>query len=478
MRPRSSRRSILTGLAAILLPAPASAADPVSPMMETISRYMSGAAARPLPQDVREKTAQHILDTLAAMISGSVLPPGRFSLRFARDVQDGRSCTIAASRLLCGPADAALVNAMLAHSDETDDSDPRSESHPGSAVVAATLAAGERFAVSGEAFLRAVTLGYDIGPRIGATLGKIEYMVSRHRSTHALSGVFGAAAAAGSVAGLDAKQMRWLLSYTSQQASGLASWQRDTDHIEKAFDFAGMAARNGVTAALLVRDGATGVDDIFSGADNFFQAFGPIHDPTNLIAGLGDDFEVTRTTIKKWTVGSPIQAPLDALERLLSKIGSPQQIKTVTVKVAAGEATIVDNRFVPDICLQHILAVMLVDGTVSFKSAHDVPRMKDPAVLRERAKIRLIHDMDLQQLMPQRVAVVQITLGDGRELEERVTSVKGTASNPMSHEEVVAKARDLIEPLLGRKKFADLVERVFSLDKVASIITLRPLLQI
>lgn len=472
-----SRRSLLAGLGAALLPASAFAAGPVSATMQTMSRYMSAAAARPLSQDVREKTAQHILDTLAAMISGSTLPPGQFDLHFARDIQDGKSCTIAASRLLCGPAEAALVNAMLAHSDETDDSHPGSESHPGSAVVPAALAAGERFAISGEAFLRAVALGFDIGPRVGATLGKIEYMVTSHRSTHALSGLFGAAAAAGSAAGLDAKQMRWLLSYTAQQASGLASWQRDTDHIEKAFDFAGMAARNGVTAALLLHDGATGVDDIFSGADNFFQAFGPLHDPATVTDGLGEIYEVTRTSIKKWTVGSPIQAPLDALERMLPKIGSRQRVKAVAVRVAAGEATIVDNRFVPDICLQHMLAVMLVDGTVTFKSAHDAARMKDPAVLRERAKIQLIHDEELQRLMPSRVAIVKITLDDSKEMEERVTSVKGTPQNPMSHEEVVAKARDLIEPVLGRSKFAGLTERIFSLEKVTSVTSLRPFLQ-
>ena len=95
-----------------------------------------------------------------------------------------------------------------------------------------------------------MTLAYDIGPRVTATLGKLQYMVESHRSTHSLAGTFGSAAAAGCAAGLNAQQMRWLLSYTAQEASGLASWQRDTEHVEKAFDFGGMPARNGVTAAL------------------------------------------------------------------------------------------------------------------------------------------------------------------------------------------------------------------------------------
>ena len=80
------------------------------------------------------------------------------------------------------------------------------------------------------------------------------------------------------------------------------------------------------------------------------------------------------------------------------------------MRVAAAEATIVDNREIPDICLQHMIAVMLVDGTVSFKSAHDVPRMKDPAVLAERAKVRFVHDEELERLMPRREAIVEVTL--------------------------------------------------------------------
>src|SRR5207249_10462399 len=130
---------------------------------------------------------------------------------------------------------------------------------------------------------------------------------------------FGSAAAAACAAGLNAQQMRWLLSYTAQQAGGLASWQRDTDHIEKSFDFGGMPARNGVTSALLVQAGGTGVDDILSGADNFLDAFVPKNDSAMIVAALGERYEITRTNIKKWTVGAPIQAPLDALDNLLKQ---------------------------------------------------------------------------------------------------------------------------------------------------------------
>src|SRR5205809_2624383 len=364
-------------------PRPASAAPATSSLMSTLSTYMSEAASRTPPEEIVEKTKQVILDTVAAMISGAELPPGKFAIQFARAHKGQKIATVAASNVVGGPIEAAMANGMLAHSDETDDTHSFSQSHPGCSVVPAALATGEQFGIDGTRFLRAVTLGYDIGPRVTATLGRLQYMVESHRSTHAISGTFGSAAAAGCAAGLNAKQMRWLLSYSAQQASGLASWQRDTDHIEKSFDFGGMPARNGVTAALLVQAGGTGVDDILSGADNFFQAFVPKNDSAMIVAALGERYEITRTNIKKWTVGAPIQAPLDALDNLLKQHRfGPDQVKQIVVRVAADEATIVDNREIPDICLQHLMAVMLVDKTVSFKSAHDNARMQDPAVLR------------------------------------------------------------------------------------------------
>src|ERR1700682_5310210 len=131
------------------------ASETVGPVMTTLSTYMSEASGRALPEEVVEKTKQHILDTLAAMISGSELPPGRVALGFVRAYGGKEVSTVVASNVLCGPIEAALTNGMLAHADETDDSHPASQSHPGCAVVPAALAAGEQVGISGTHFLRA-----------------------------------------------------------------------------------------------------------------------------------------------------------------------------------------------------------------------------------------------------------------------------------------------------------------------------------
>lgn len=454
------------------------AAEPASATMLKLSSYMADAAAHALPSDAVEKTKQMILDALAAMISGSELPPGRFAINFARLHSGEKTATIAGSNLTCGAIDAALVNGMLAHSDETDDTHSPSLSHPGCSVVPSALAAGEQFGIDGTRFLRAVALGYDIGPRVTMTMGRDIPMFEGHKSTHSISGTFGSAAAAGCAAGLNAQQVRWMLDYAAQEASGIASWQRDTEHIEKAFVFAGMPARNGVTAALLVQAGGTGIDDVFSGPDNYLMANAPKANPAMLVDKLGERYEITRTSVKKWTVGSPIQAPLDALEILLKRQPfTPDQVRQITVRVATNEAMIVNNREIPDICLQHMMAVMLIDKTVTFKSAHDTARMKDPAVLRQRAKVQLVGDEELQKRLPRREGIVEVTLAGGMRLTEHVENVRGTADNPMSREEIIAKARDLMTPVLGASACTRLIDRIFDLEKVKNVRELRPLLQ-
>ena len=447
-------------------------------VMTMLAAYMSAARTRALPAEVAEQAKYHLLDTFAAMISGSKLPPGQAAQRHIREHVGGGAVTVVGTALTAPPIDAALANGMMAHADETDDSHNQSRSHPGCAVVPAALAAGEISAIDGTGLLRAVALGYDIGTRVVMAMGGAAFSYESSLATHSIAGNFGATAAATCAIGLDSRQMRWALDYAAQQSSGITAWRRDTDHIEKAFVFAGMTARNGVTAALLVQSGWNGVDDIFSGPDNFFAAYAPKAQPDLLIDKLGERYEITQTDIKKWTVGSPIQGPLDAIEAIRGKKPfDADQVKKVTVRLAPSVANVVDNRDIPDICLQHMVAVMLIDKTVSFQAAHDKARMQDASVLKQRAKVNLVRDEELAKLLPARETVVEIEFSDGTKLSERVSAVRGTPRNPMGRNEVIDKARDLISPVLGPEQATRLIETVFDIDSLTDIRGLRRLLQ-
>ena len=194
-RSHLTRRRVVRAIA--VMPAAAAlsrrsrAAQPeAGDVMARLCAYMGEAAGRPLPARVAADTVHHVLDTLAAMISGSELPPGRQALQFARTYGGQGTATVVASDLACGPIEAAIVNGALAQADETDDNYSAGGAHPGCAVVPAALAVGEQFGIDGARFLRAVTLGYDVGMRAMKTiLGRTVL-----RDTHNVVGSFGASA--------------------------------------------------------------------------------------------------------------------------------------------------------------------------------------------------------------------------------------------------------------------------------------------
>src|SRR6266436_2154484 len=432
----------------------------VSPIMQQLSAYMSAAGTRALPEEVVEKAKQHILDTFAAMISGSGLPPGRAALEFARAYGGKEIATVVASKIVCGPIEAAFANGVLAHSDETDDSHGPSRSHPGVSTVPAGFASGEQYEISGAHFIRAVTLGYDIGTRVSMSLGGPGYQAATHRSTHGTAACFCAGAAAGCAAGLSA------------------------EHMEKAFLFAGKPAGVAVLTASIIRSGWSGVEDIFSGSDNFYEALAPREngaikaDPSLLVDKLGERYEIARTNIKKWTVGSPIQAPLDAMVIFFKQRSfTADDVQKVVVRIATDEANTVSNRDIPDICMEHMVAVMLLDKTVTFQSVHDKAGMKDPAVLRVRSKVEVVADPRIDARRPRREAIVELTLNDGTLLTEWVRDVRGTADNPLTRQEVVDKARDLIAPVLGSATSAALINKLLVLETLKDVRELRPDLQ-
>jgi 2-methylcitrate dehydratase PrpD len=448
----------------------------VSPVTQKLAAYIAGALRKPLPAAVAEKSKHHVLDTIAAMVSGARLLPGRKAISFVRALGGAKEACVIGSRILTTAVNAALANGMAAHADETDDSHAPSQTHPGCGIVPAALAMAERERRGGRALLRAVALGYDVGCRLTQSLDAHQFREDGH-STHSFGPTFGAAAAASALAGLVDSQIRHVLSYTAQQASGLSCWMRDAEHVEKAFDFGGMPARNGVAAAAMVAHGFSGVEDVFSGERSFFAAYGRSPRPDELVRGLGEDYEILHTNIKRWSVGSPIQAPLDSLAELIRENNlKANDVERLVVRVAHQGANTTDNRNMPDICMQHLCAVMLLDGTVTFKSSHDEKRMRERRVLEIRERIELIGDDALSRAMPSRQSIIEIRLRDGRSLRHHTTAVRGTAENPMTRAEVDAKSYDLIAPVIGKLRARKLCDMIWNLEKLGDVRKLRSLL--
>lgn len=445
--------------------------------MQKLATYIANARRRRLPAAVTERAKHHLLDTIAAMLSGSRLLPGRRAIEFVATQGGVPEATVIGSSLVTSAINAALANGMHAHADETDDTYYLALVHPGCGVVPAALALAERERATGTELLRAVVLGYDICARMSIALG-IERFRERGHSTHSFGHMFGAAAAAAAILKLNVDQTRYLLSYTAQQASGLSCWARDIEHIEKAFDFGGMPARNGVTAGLMASMKFTGVEDVFDGDRSFFHAHGLTASPEKLVHALGRTYEIMNTSIKRWAIGYPIQAPIDAVLNLIVKHRiAANDVESVVVTIDDQGARTVNQRTMASINIQHLVAVMLLDGDISFASAHDNRRVCDPRVLKLKERITLQGSAALGRAKTTQ-AIVEIITRDGRRLRHHTKAVRGTAANPMPRAEVEAKARDLLLPVIGARRTARLVDTVWQIEGLKDARALRPLLQV
>ena len=217
---------------------------------------------------------------------------------------------------------------------------------------------------------------------------------------------------------------------------------------------------------------------MFSGHENFFQTYAPKSDPATLVDKLGERYEVTQTIIKKWSTGGPIQSPLDAVVNLRKEHPfKAEHVKEIIVHLSTSAAPKVDNVVSPDLCLQYLVAVLLLDGTVSFKAAHDKARMDEPAIQRSAARCASSRRKSSNGCCRAASPSIEIALADGTVLKETNDTVRGTPENPMSEDEIVGKARDLIVPVLGADKCTALIDQVLALERVKDVRELRPLLQ-
>ena len=477
---RSTRRTVIKGAGALALTLGSSriafAAPGDGDVTGRLARYMVSARERALPPAVVTACKDRILDTLGAMISGARMKPGLAAVRYVRSLAGTGEALVIASGFRTTAINAAFANAMCAHADETDDFEPVTKAHPGSCVVPAALAMAEREGRSGAEFIRAVALGYDLACRLLMALGP-DLVRGTHRSAEGTSSTFGALGAAAPLARLDEQGMRFAISYAAQQVSGLWSWVKDEDHIEKAFDFAGMGARNGVMAVTMVQAGLTGVSDVLDGTHNLFIALSTDPKPEAMLDGLGSRFYVTESAIKTFSVGYPIQSPLDAFLTLRKQAAlTPDDVRHILVRIPADAIGIVGDSAMPDVNCQHLIALALVRGAVSFADSHDAALMQDPAVLAQRAKIEVIGDKTLMDPEAPRGGIVEVTLKDGRQLQQHTKFPPGTKENPLGTERVNAKVRDLIAPVLGANKADLLIHQVNRLETLDDMRKLRPLL--
>ncbi|MBM2806278.1 MAG: hypothetical protein HW419_4171 [Deltaproteobacteria bacterium] len=440
-------------------------------LTKQLSEYIAGARAAELPSAIVERAKIHILDALGAIVSGSLLKPGRLIVDFVRTQGGAPQASVFATELRTSAMHAAFANGVMAHADETDDTHFPTVTHPGSVVVPSAFALAEKEQSSGGDFITAVVLGYDVMCRVSKTLDR-KWMQDRCIHAGSISAGFGAAATAARILRLSAKQARYALAFAGTQASGLTTWRDDPEHSDKALCHSGIPARNGVSAALWAQGGLTATEDIFEGPENIIYAFAEEAHPEELTRELGSRYEILDTGIKIFPAGQPMQATLTGYFRLVKEHGlkGREEIQKIIVRLPESQSRTINDRHMPDINCQYLLAVAMLDGKIDFHNSHDFERMHDPQVLELKKRVEIVADAELTRIHPAvRAGIVEIVTFDGRQFKLLIDRTPGAPYNPLSPAEIEEKFLSLSVPVLGQDKSAAVAQRVSNLEQLADM---------
>ena len=433
---------------------------------QVLARFASELAARPLTSEVIHHAQRAVIDWYASLLPGLATPAVRVLEQVLADDLDRGPAR------LVGPGQpraatvraAALFNATAAHAAELDDSFRDAMVHPGAATIAAALAAAQAKQASGEQFLRAVVLGYEVATRIGVVMGRAHY---RHWHSTGTVGTFGAAAAAASALGLDESAFANALALAATFAAGLQQAFR-LESMAKPLH-AGRAAEAGVLAAQLAAGGMRSSLDVLEGEAGLGQAMSDGPDWSTLGQTLGRDFHITRLTFKNHVGCGHTFAAIDGALALQQQHGFThdeiEQLHLGVYQPTLDIAPHVDpvNADQAKFSLHYMVATALVHGSVRLV-AFEPQRLNDAATRALMKRTTAALDPEVDAAFPgRRGARVQVMLRDGRRLAHLQTDRKGDPELPLSDADLEGKLMELAAPVLGDAEARALLERIWAL---------------
>ena len=423
----------------------------------------------PIPADVLHHAKRAVIDWYAALLPGAVVAPAVLLEKSLAEELDHGNARLALGRSATVRA-AALINGAAAHTVEVDDIFRDGIYHPGAPTISAALALAQANGASGEQFLRAVTVGYEISTRIGAAMGRTHYKYWHNTGT---IGVFGACAAASELLGLDAKRFAHALATVTTFSAGLQQSFR-MDSMSKPLH-AGRAAEAGVTAALAAREGVTGSLDVIEGDSGFGRAMSDGPDWDACFSSLGKTFNICRMTFKNHACCGHTFAAIDGALALKAKMGIAtndiERVRVGTYKAALEVAryeephTPAEARF----SLKYVVATALTHGNVRL-AAFEPARIEDSATRSVLGRISVAVDKELDAAFPQqRAARLTIVARDGRQEEFLQPTRVGDPDAPLSDALLEEKFRELAAPVIGEGKAKTLLQKLWKLESEKSL---------
>ena len=447
---------------------PSTSAAPPDAVSRRLADALSATKFSDLPASAIEDMRRSVLDWLGSVMAGSIERPARLAQQVVAGFGTSSAATVFSSGR-SSAAGAAMANGVASHILELDDVHKGSTLHAAAPVIPAALAVAEREHSDGKAFLLAVAVGYEAALRVGEAVNPAHYRFWHPTGTAA---TFGAAAAAGSLLGLNSDAMLDALGSAGTQAAGL--WEFNADGAMSKHLHPGKAAMNGVIAADLALAGFTGATRILEGDRGFFRATAEEYDPTRITDGLGERWKVSENCYKMHSCCGHTHSAVDvALD--LRRQATGADIRSIDITTYGPGFAIVrePNPSTPyraQFSIGYCVATALAEGRVGLEqftpdrfNADGVVNAPIAALL-SRTRITVADDLTAKYPAAWPVRLT-ITLDDGRKLSGASDYPRGNPENPVSTPELEQKFIELVAPRFGEGKARHALELIDAMDR-------------
>jgi 2-methylcitrate dehydratase PrpD len=429
-----------------------------------LARYLVGSKPDDVPAEVRREATRSFLNWLGCAVGGSVHPTLDIALKALRPFMGAPQATMLGRADRLDVFHAALLNGISSHVFDFDDTHLKTIIHPAGPVASAILALAEHRPVSGRDFLHAFILGVEAECRIGNAVYPAHYDIGWHITGTA--GVFGAAAAAGKLLGLDEQQMTYALGIAGTQSSG---FREMFGTMCKSFH-PGRAAQNGLTAAFLAKEGFTSSNRVLEAPRGFAHVMSTARDFKEITENLGKTFEIALNTYKPFACGIVIHPSIDGCAQIRAENSAKaEDIASIALKVhplvleLTGKKTPqtgLEGKF----SVYHSAAVAIIHGRAGEEEYSDAV-VRDPRVITLRDKVTATADTSVHE----DAAHITVTLTNGKVIEKHVAHAIGSLKRPMSDADLEAKFHHLVDPVTGKPQAVKLIKLARDVETLADV---------
>jgi 2-methylcitrate dehydratase PrpD len=452
---------------------PVTSKTPKPEYTRQLVEFLHGLRPEALPDEVLDRARYFLLDYLAVTVRGAQEESARCVQRMIRrtvPATPATSCaTVIGTAIRTLPVYAAFANGTASHGIEHDDTHSGGSIHLGTTMYSVALALAETMPeTTPEMFLTAVVAGFEATARLAMALQPKEHYALGFHPTPTC-GVFGAAITASKLLGLTPEQTLAAVGIAGSMAAGSMEYLAEGAWTKRIHP--GLAARNGMEAALLASEGFTGPRHIFEGRDGFLHGYSRSPLPERLTSGLGDSYEILHTAVKPHACCRYMQGPIDAVLALVREHAiQPEQIRKIELAVLeAGWEIIVEPRrqkYNPEsvvdaqFSMPFGAAVAVICGAAGLDQ-FTREQVHSPRVREMMGKVVLVKDQRLEENFPREwPARVTIQLQDGQEYEKFIRYPKGDPENPLSWDEMAAKFRSLAGAALSPERCDEVIRQV------------------